>query len=48
MCEAGINVKAMQDLLGHADAETTLNVYTEATIDFKREQMQKLVDHFVI
>ena len=24
MCEAGVNIKAMQDILGHADAETTL------------------------
>lgn len=31
MCEAGVNIKAMQDILGHADAETTMNIYAEAT-----------------
>ena len=31
MCEAGVNIKAMQSILGHADAETTLDIYAEAT-----------------
>ena len=30
MCEAGVNIKAMQDILGHADAETTLQIYADA------------------
>ena len=36
MCEAGVNIKAMQDILGHKDAETTLQIYTDATRDLKK------------
>lgn len=39
MCEAGVNIKAMQDILGHADAETTMNIYADATKDLKRTEM---------
>jgi len=46
MCEKGINVKAMQDILGHADAETTLQIYTDATKEFKVQQMIKLDECF--
>lgn len=46
MCENGINVKAMQDILGHADAETTLQIYTDATKEFKVQQMIKLEEYF--
>lgn len=33
MCEAGVNIKVMQDILEHADAETTMQIYAEATKD---------------
>lgn len=46
MCEAGVNVKAMQDILGHADAETTLDIYAEATRDLKRAELIKFDDYF--
>ena len=36
----------MQDILGHADAETTLNIHTTMTKDLKREEMTNLNDHF--
>lgn len=39
MCEAGVNIKAMQDILGHADAETTMDIYAEATKDLKRSEL---------
>lgn len=39
MCEAGVNIKAMQDILGHADAETTMNIYADATKDLKKSEM---------
>ena len=38
MCEAGVNTKAMQSILGHADAETTLNIYAEVTKDLKKAE----------
>jgi integrase len=46
MCEAGVNIKAMQDILGHADAETTLQIYTDATKDFKKSEMINFDDYF--
>lgn len=39
MCEAGVNIKAMQAILGHADAETTLDIYAEATKDLKKSEL---------
>jgi integrase len=46
MCEAGVNIKAMQDILGHADAETTLQIYTDATKDLKKSEMINFGDYF--
>ena len=34
MCEAGINVKVIQDTLGHQDISTTMNIYTDATKNY--------------
>lgn len=39
MCEAGVNIKAMQEILGHSDAETTMNIYAEATKDLKKSEL---------
>ena len=39
MCEAGVNIKAMQDILGHADAETTLQIYADATKELKKAEL---------
>ena len=38
MCEAGVNIKVIQDILGHADVSTTLNIYADATKDLKRSE----------
>lgn len=46
MCEAGVNIKAMQDILGHADAETTMDIYAEATKDLKRSEMINFDEYF--
>jgi len=46
MCEAGVNVKAMQDILGHADAETTLQIYADATKELKRAEMINFEEYF--
>ncbi|MFR8294661.1 MAG: tyrosine-type recombinase/integrase [Ruminococcus sp.] len=42
MCEMGINLKVIQDVLGHSDFSTTMNVYTDATSDFKRKNFRPL------
>lgn len=46
MCEAGVNIKAMQEILGHADAETTMDIYAEATTDLKRAELVSFEDYF--
>lgn len=46
MCEAGVNVKAMQEILGHSDVETTLDVYAEATDDLKQTEISKFNTYF--
>lgn len=46
MCEAGVNIKAMQEILGHADAETTMDIYAEATKDLKKSEMINFEDYF--
>lgn len=43
LIESGVNVKAAQKLLGHADVSTTLNIYTDAQDDFVREELGKYV-----
>lgn len=46
MCEAGVNIKAMQEILGHADAETTMDIYAEATVDLKNREMIQFSQYF--
>ena len=46
MCEAGVNIKAMQEILGHAGAETTMDVYAEATTDLKRTALIDFKEYF--
>ena len=46
MCEAGVNIKAMQDILGHADVETTLGIYADATKDLKSKEMLGFDEYF--
>ena len=41
LCEAGVNIKVIQDVLGHADVGTTLNVYADVTKDLKKEEFRK-------
>ena len=42
MCEAGVNVKVIQDTLGHADISTTLNIYADVTKDLKKAEFEGL------
>lgn len=42
MCEAGVNVKVIQDTLGHKDISTTLNIYTDVTKELKRSAFEGL------
>lgn len=42
LCESGVNIKVIQDVLGHADFDTTMNVYADATKDFKLQEFREL------
>ena len=41
-CENETNLKVIQEIMGHADIETTMNVYAEATRDKKKESFAAL------
>lgn len=42
MCEYGVNVKVVQDVMGHTDISTTMNIYTDATKDMKNSAFRLL------
>ena len=42
MCEKGVNIKVVQDIMGHTDIGTTMNVYTDATKDMKTQALKSL------
>lgn len=46
MCEAGVNVKVIQDTLGHKDISTTLNIYTDVTKELRRSEFEGLDSYF--
>lgn len=39
LCESGVNMKVIQDVLGHADIGTTMNIYTDATNELKQKEI---------
>ena len=44
LCESGINIKALQSVLGHKDISTTLDIYADVTRDLKKAEMEKFED----
>ena len=46
MCEAGVNIKVIQDALGHTDVTTTLNIYTDVTKELKTSEFKGLDTFF--
>ena len=42
MCEAGVNIKVIQETLGHSDVATTLNIYTDVTREFQKTEFSAL------
>ena len=39
LCEAGVNLKVIQDILGHVDVSTTMNIYVDAMKELKKKEM---------
>ena len=46
LCESGVNVKVIQDVLGHADISTTMNIYADVTKDLKQKEFGTLDDYY--
>ena len=42
LCESGMNIKVIQDTLGHRDITTTLNIYTDVTKELKMSEFEGL------
>lgn len=40
--EAGVDVKSLSEILGHANVSITLNTYVHSSMDLKRSQLEKL------
>jgi integrase len=42
MREAGADIKATADIMGHNEVDITLNTYTDASADFKKQEISLL------
>lgn len=42
LVEEGVNIKVVQDVLGHKDVATTLNIYTDVTKELKQKEFDSL------
>lgn len=42
LVEAGVNLKVVQDTLGHKDFSTTMNIYTDVTRELKQREFDNL------
>lgn len=41
LCEGGVNIKVIQAILGHADIQTTMNIYVDVTNQLKKDEILK-------
>lgn len=46
LCEEGVNIKVIQDILGHKDISTTLDIYTDVTKDLKKKEIVSFENSF--
>ena len=44
--EAGVDIKTLSEILGHAGVQITLNQYVHSTMEQKRYQLERLASHF--
>jgi integrase len=46
LLESGVNIKVVQELLGHAQISTTADIYSHVLPEIKREAIKKLEEYF--
>lgn len=44
LIESGMNIKVIQEALGHSDIQTTLDIYADVTKELKQQQFTKFED----
>lgn len=44
-CENETNIKVSQEVMGHADVSTTMNIYAESNPEVKRESLENLAEN---
>lgn len=45
MCEANVNIKVIQELVGHRDIQTTMNIYADVTEEFASDETNVFEDY---
>lgn len=45
LCESGVNLKVIQDVLGHADVSTTMDIYVDVTNALKKREIAAFDDY---
>jgi integrase len=46
LCEEGVNIKVIQDILGHKDISTTLDIYADVTKDLRKREIASFENSF--
>ncbi len=42
LCEADVNIKVIQSIMGHKDIQTTMDIYAEVTGDKKKKSLEQV------
>ena len=48
LCESGMNIKLIQDILGHSDISTTMDIYTHVTQNARQQARWYMEKHFIV
>ena len=48
LCESGMNIKLVQEILGHADIATTMNIYVSVTEEMRNQGVEVLEKHLSV
>ena len=46
LCEADVNIKVIQDIMGHADIQTTMDIYAEISESVKHKAIEEFVKRY--